>query len=245
MCKVMIIDDEKAIRSLLRITIEKLELGVEIVGEAASGIEAINTMDNYKPDILFVDIRMPFMDGIEFSKIVVKNYPSVKIIILSAFNDFEYARQCIGIGVCEYLLKPIVREEIRETLVNVIAQVKENNEEEEGDVVDDNNNAIQKIKNFITTNYQDPEINLTSIAQKFGFNSSYLSRLFKSKTGIGLNDFITQCRMEKAVNYAKKGNLMYITAKEVGIPDSNYFGKCFKKFTGKAYSEYVEENKDK
>ena len=67
MYKVMIIDDEKAIRSLLRITLEKENLNLNIVGEAASGIEAINTIDNYKPDIAFVDIRMPFMDGIEFS----------------------------------------------------------------------------------------------------------------------------------------------------------------------------------
>lgn len=59
MYKVMIIDDEKAIRSLLRITLEKENLNLNIVGEAASGIEAINTIDNYKPDIAFVDIRMP------------------------------------------------------------------------------------------------------------------------------------------------------------------------------------------
>ena len=56
---------------------------------------------------------MPFMDGIEFSKIAIKRYPDLKIIVLSAFSDFEYARECIGIGVCEYLLKPVGSEEIR------------------------------------------------------------------------------------------------------------------------------------
>ena len=56
----------------------------------------------------------------------------------------------------------------------------------------------------------------------------------------GLNDFLINCRMEKAIYYAKNGNLMYITAKKVGIPDPNYFGKCFKKHTGMAYSEYMK-----
>ena len=239
MYNVMIIDDERAIRNLLRITIEKENPDLFIAGEAASGIEAINTIDIYRPDIAFVDIRMPFMDGIEFSKLAMKRYPKLKIIILTAFNDFEYARQCIGIGVCEYLLKPISREEIREVLVKLMKEIKEEEPEEEWDEeIENSSSSILKMKEYIENNYQNPEINLTSIAQKYGFNSSYLSRMFKNKTGIGLNDFLTQCRMEKAVNSARKGKLMYITAKEVGIPDPNYFSKCFKKYTGKKYSDY-------
>ena len=240
MYKVMIIDDEKAIRSLLRITLEKENLNLNIVGEAASGIEAINTIDNYKPDIAFVDIRMPFMDGIEFSKLAIKRYPKLKIIILTAFNDFEYARECIGIGVCEYLLKPISRTEIRSILVKLTKEIDEERVDEEWEEAEGGSNSILRIKEYIENNYQDPEINLTSIAQKHGFNASYLSRMFKNKTGKGLNDFLTQCRMEKAMICAKKGKLMYITAKEVGIPDPNYFSKCFKKFTGKIYSEYTK-----
>lgn len=242
MCKVMIIDDERAIRNLLKISLEKENLGLEIVGEAASGIEAINTIDNYKPDIAFVDIRMPFMDGIEFSKLAIKRYPKLKIIILTAFNDFEYARKCVGIGVFEYLLKPISREEIRETLIKIIAEIKAEQPEVEEEVVqEDSNHTITQIKEYINNNYQDAEINLTSIAQLFGFNASYLSRAFKLKTGIGLIEYLTQCRMEKAIVCAKKGILMYVTAKEVGIPDPNYFGKCFKKYTGMVYSEFVNK----
>ncbi len=243
MYKVMIIDDEKAIRNLLRITLEKESPDLHIVGEAASGIEAINTIDTYRPDIVFVDIRMPFMDGIEFSKLAIRRYPNLKIIILTAFDDFEYAKECIGIGVCEYLLKPISREEIRKALNKVTAQLDKlfppKEEEEERT---ENKNSMDQVREYIYDNFKNPEINLTSIAQYFGFNSSYLSRIFKQKSGIGLNDYLTKCRMECAISYAKKGELMYLTAKEVGIPDPNYFGKCFKKYTGKAYSEYAEIN---
>src|SRR5690554_6062100 len=137
MYKVMIIDDERSFRSLLRNIIEKENVGVEVAGEAAGSIEAINTIDEIKPDIAFVDIRMPFMDGIEFSKIAIKRYPDLKIIVLSAFSDFEYARECIGIGVCEYLLKPVGSEEIRKTLLKVINYIELKKTSEEKLLKDD------------------------------------------------------------------------------------------------------------
>lgn len=107
MYRVMIIDDEQKIKNLLKLTIKWEMLGFEVVGEASSGIEAINTIDELNPDVLFVDIRMPFMDGIEFAKLAIERYPYLKIVMLTAFNDFDYARECIGIGVTNYLLKPI------------------------------------------------------------------------------------------------------------------------------------------
>lgn len=271
MYKVMIIDDEKSIRNLLKITVNWEALGLEIVGEAASGIEAINTIDEYRPDVVFVDIRMPFMDGIEFSKLAIKRYPRLKIIVLTAFDEFEYARTCIGIGVMEYLLKPIVREDIARVCEKVVAQLNALVPLQESDALQDAaflhgaaslqgtvtlqgtaslqevrnleaGNDIKKIKEYINKHYNDSELNLTAIAQEFGFNSSYLSRRFKADVGISLIDYLTKCRMEKAMEYAKRNVLMYITAKEVGIPDPNYFGKCFKKYTGKSYSEMLKVN---
>ena len=94
MYKVMIIDDESAIRKLLRLRIDWSEFNMEIAGEAESGIEAINSIDEIKPDICFVDIRMPFMDGIEFAKLAIKRYPKLKIVILTAYDDFSYFSIC-------------------------------------------------------------------------------------------------------------------------------------------------------
>jgi YesN/AraC family two-component response regulator len=241
----MIIDDERPLRNLLRNIIEKEEdLDVEVAGEAAGSIEAINTIEEIKPDIAFVDIRMPFMDGIEFSKIAMRRYPDLKIIVLSAFSDFECARECIGIGVCDYLLKPINSKEIRKTLLKVINDINLKKSSEEKLLTDDDyqmvhkNDTVCKIKKYIEENYEQPDLNVASIAQIFGFNASYLSRLFKAETDSNLIDYINECRMKKAIEYAKKGTLMYITAKNVGIPDPNYFGKCFKKYTNKNYSEF-------
>lgn len=243
MYKVMIIDDEKSLRNLLKITVDWEKLGLEVKGEASSGIEAINIIDEIRPDIVFVDIKMPFMDGIEFSKIAIKQYPHMKIIVLTAMNEFEYARKCVGIGVCEYLTKPIVRTEVTNTLQRIVSELSERKAEEikENPPERPAFSGMNRICDFIKENYKNSEINLTYAANKFGFNPSYLSRRFKEDIGMSFIDYVTKCRMEKALEYLRMKTAMYITAREVGIPDPNYFSKCFKKYTGKSYTEKMKE----
>ena len=245
MYKVMIIDDEKSLRNLLKLTVNWNQLGLEVCGEASSGIEAINIIDELRPDIVFVDIKMPFMDGIEFSRIAIKQYPRLKIVVLTAMNEFEYARQCVGIGVKEYLTKPIVRSEVNETLQRLVRELDESAASESQREVNERSSVsyggMNNICTFIKENYKNSEINLTYVANKFGFNPSYLSRKFKEETGMSFIDYVTRCRMEKALELLQMKMAMYITAKEVGIPDPNYFSKCFKKYTGKSYSEMMKE----
>ncbi|MDO5559444.1 MAG: response regulator [Oscillospiraceae bacterium] len=240
MYRVMIIDDERSLRNLLKLTIKWDDYGLVVAGEAESGIEAINIIDEVKPDIIFVDIRMPFMDGIEFSKLAMKQYPDLKIIILTAFNDFEYARQCIGIGVCEYLTKPIVRNEVTQAIEKIVSELNSRNPKEKTDEGGDIPGSMKKICTYIKENFTNPQLNLTVTANRFGFNPSYFSRRFKESVGMSFVDYVTRCRMEKAMEYLHNKTAMYITAREVGIPDPNYFSKCFKKFTGKAYTELMK-----
>lgn len=242
MYKVMIIDDEKALRNLLKRAIPWGELGLEVVGEAASGIEAINTIDEIKPDITFVDIRMPFMDGIEFSKLAIERYPELKILILTAFDDFKYAKECIGIGVFEYLLKPIVRKDICEVLERVTKQLDKRQKEEKIEERGTTQHVkIAEVQEYLRRHYAEPGLNLTFTAKLFGFNASYFSRKFKEETGKSFVDFLTAVRIQQACILGRAGELMYITAEKVGIPDPNYFGKCFKKHQGISYSEYTKQ----
>ena len=241
MFKVMLIDDEEAVRLLLRNSIAWGKFDMEIAGEAASGIEAINTIDEIKPDLAFVDISMPFMNGIEFTKLAMERYPKLRIIILTAFDQFEYARECIGLPVLEYMLKPIVRAEINETLERIRPTLAELKGEENETVEEIGSQSIQKIRAYIEESFTDPGINLSSVANKFGFNASYLSRKFKNETGQSFIEFLTACRMDKAIELAGGNEKMFCTATAVGIPDPNYFGRCFKKYTGKNYSEYTRE----
>lgn len=245
MYRVMIIDDEQSARNLLKISVNWKDLSMEIAGEAASGIEAINIIDEVRPHIAFVDISMPFMNGIEFTKIATERYPDLMIIILTAFDDFEYARQCIRLPVFDYMLKPIVREDILENLKKVKAILDSKNISEEADSSEDvdGESSIEQIKKYINDHYDDSSLNLTSVAQEFCFSSSYLSRKFKQEAGVNFIEYLTSCRMKKAMEIATTGQKMFNAAQAVGIPDPNYFGKCFKKHTGKSYSEYQAELK--
>ena len=245
MYKVMIIDDEVALRNLLKETISWQDKNLEVVGEAASGSEAINIIDDLNPDIVFVDIRMPFMDGIEFSRLAIKRYPKLKILILTSFDDFSYAKKCIGIGITEYLLKPIVKNEIENVLESVTKQLDEEKTQDETSEIDElvgilDNVKMKDVEMYLKKNYQDSNLNLTSVAQKFGFNTSYLSRKFKEKRGYGFVEYLIAIRMKQAEKLATQGELMYRTAEKVGIPDPNYFGKSFRKYHGISYSECIK-----
>ena len=242
MYRVMIIDDEMSARRLLQVSIDWESLDMELVGEAASGIEAINIIDELQPDIVFVDICMPFMNGIEFTQVATKRYADLVIVILTGFDDFEYARQCVRLPVVEYMLKPIVRQEVTEVLTKIKEKLDQHNSRTQEIGQDITPSAIEQIMQYLRDNYTDSSINLTSVAQQFGFNSSYLSRKFKQETRKSFVEFLMSCRMERAIGLAGTGKKMFCTANDVGIPDPNYFGRCFKKYTGISYSEYVSAN---
>lgn len=237
MYRVMIVDDERAIRNVLINAIRWKDYDMEVVLQAESGIEAINTMDDYRPHVAFVDIRMPFMNGIEFSKLARDRYPHLKIVILTAYDEFEYAKECIGIGVWEYILKPIKREDIHKTLSVIKERLEKEREPEEteepGEIA-----ISQKILDYIGLHYAEEDINLTKAAIFFGYHPSYLSRRIKMETGKTFTEHLMHRRMEDAKKLAKKGMVMYLTARKVGITDPNYFSKCFKKYVGINYSEY-------
>ena len=241
----MIIDDEESARKLMRAGIKWDTLNMEVVGEAASGIEAINIIDDVKPDIAFVDISMPFMDGIEFTKTATDRYPNLIIIIMTAINQFEYARKCVSLPVFDYMLKPMVRAEISDVLERAKKRLDESKDSWEDSKAEietensDENNSTELIKKYVEDNFTDSMLNLTFLAQYFGFSASYLSRKFKQDTGKNFVEYLNDLRMKKAVKIAKSNIKMYQIAAEVGIPDPNYFSKCFKKYTGMSYSDYI------
>ena len=243
--RVMIIDDEESARKLMRAAINWGELDMEVVGEAASGIEAINVIDDLKPDIAFVDISMPFMDGIEFTQTATDRYPNLVIIIMTAINQFEYARRCVSLPVFDYMLKPMVRTEITKVLERAKKMLDESNDSweelksESTGASSEESNTTELIKKYVEENFADSKLKLAYIAKHFGFSASYLSRKFKQETGINFIEYLTNLRMKKAMNIARTNVKMYQAAAEVGIPDPNYFSRCFKKYAGMSYSEYV------
>ncbi|MGP7817417.1 response regulator transcription factor [Niallia sp. 01092] len=125
MKKVLIIDDEVQIRKGLRMKVNWVDLGLEILGEASNGLEALSLLERQSVDIVVTDVKMPVMDGIEFVKHCHQNYPTVKIIVLSGYNEFEYARSAMREGVKHYLLKPVAPNELADALEKVRTELDE------------------------------------------------------------------------------------------------------------------------
>lgn len=120
MWKVLIADDEPKIRQGLKNTLEMFNLPITVCAEAKNGLEALDKAMEYHPDILLVDICMPRLGGIQFLEELKKLSMDSRIIIISGFNEFAYAKKAISLGVSHYLLKPISDEELKEALENVI-----------------------------------------------------------------------------------------------------------------------------
>ena len=130
MIKVFLVEDEVVVRNGIKNGVDWESEGFDFVGEAGDGELAYPIIKEKAPDILITDIKMPFMDGLELSKAVKKDFPNIKIIILSGHNEFQYAKEAIQIGIVEYLLKPISSVKLLET-VNVIAQKVRKEREEQ------------------------------------------------------------------------------------------------------------------
>jgi len=122
--KVLIVDDEKLVRNLLKMRIKWEEFGMKIVGEASSSKEALELVETFKPDIIFTDICMPVMNGIELSKVIAEKHPNIKIVIITGYDRFDYAKTSIKLGVFDYLLKPINGEEIRRVAEKLREKIK-------------------------------------------------------------------------------------------------------------------------
>ena len=119
MLKIFLAEDEVVIRETIKKMIPWEELGFELVGEAADGEMALPLLIRQKPDLLITDIKMPFMDGLTLAQLAKKEIPGLKVVILSGYDDFNYAKQAIGIGVEDYLLKPITKNALIERLSEI------------------------------------------------------------------------------------------------------------------------------
>ena len=127
--KVFICEDESIVREGLRDMIPWEKYGFEFVGDAPDGEMALPMIRKLKPDVIITDITMPFMDGLSLCRIVMGELPNTKIIIISGYSDFEYARKAIELGVEQYLLKPVTRADMIKALEGIKQKITEESEQ--------------------------------------------------------------------------------------------------------------------
>lgn len=119
MYRLLIVDDEELVREAIKEQMDWEKLGFRCVGDCEDGEEALAFVEREAPDIVLTDIGMPFMDGLELTRELSRRYPHVKVVILTGYDDFEYAQQAVRLQAVDYILKPITSAELEAVLVKL------------------------------------------------------------------------------------------------------------------------------
>lgn len=243
MYKVLIVDDELTIRYGLRHYFSWNQIGFEVVGDCENGRQALDYCQNNPVDVILSDIKMPIMNGLELSRELHSQKSSIKVIILSGYREFEFAREALRYDVKYYLLKPTKYEE----LCQVFTEVKEllDNERGASEAWPGNETLgngyyekmVTMVKAYVHANYQTAT--LENASQLVHFNPNYLSKLFKDVTGENFSDFLLRVRMDKAVALLTDATYKtYQISELIGYSNPKNFTRTFKKYYGVTPKEF-------
>lgn len=186
--KILIVDDEIITIKMLKTLIDWEKLGLELIGYANDGVQAYDILKNQKVDIILSDIRMANMNGIKLIKKVSNLYEDVKFILMSAYADFEYAKEAMQLGCSNYILKPIDEIELENTLRKVIEEIR--GKEDKKRIVD---SSIKKLQLFELYKYMKFGKNINSVLKdvnsyKIDFNNYYIVLIQQENSS--MNDYM-------------------------------------------------------
>lgn len=265
MFTIAIIDDEKWIRKLIRKLMPADQFPIKTIGEAEDGEEGLELLRRCRPDIVITDIRMPMLSGLDLIQTIQTALPQSEIIIISGYDNFEYAQKAIKLGVIDFLMKPIEEAELHKAIGNAVRKLNMRNQQalekhnlqrkvkrlsadfvqlDCGDFSEIRNDKVRQALQHIHEHFSEP-ISLTSVCDTVVINQSYFSEQFKKEMGIGFNHYLQNLRIERAATLLRQrpdltvGDIAGIT----GFQDPNYFCRVFKKHMQVTPQEYRDKNK--
>ena len=254
----LIAEDNEVVRKGL-VSIDWSKVGIDTVLTAKNGLETMDYLRKGDVDIIVSDIRMPGLTGLQLAEYIQSASLETKIILITGYSEFEYAKKAVRYHVFDYILKPIKPNE----LINCVVAAKTQLEKEryrnaifekysqkainysiEERVIDefrDVDTKVLEILRYITRNYQE-DISLGLLAEKYYFSPVYLSRLIKKETGYCFSDILTCIRILNALELFRKGkHRIQEVCEKVGFKDQRYFSQVFKKIFGCTPSEYCKD----
>lgn len=227
MKRILLVDDEQTSSDIIRFFINKNKLPLEIVGEARNGKDAVAKILSHTPDIVFLDIEMPGLNGLEVMEVVNNkvNY-KVDFIIITAFDTFTYAQQAIRLGVRDFLLKPVMYDQFCETMKRVVGYEYFDNP------------LFNQLMAYVDENYMR-DISLSECAEMFNMSQSNIARLCKKYLNMSFTEYYNDVRINKARVMVEEGKSIKDAAASVGYNNLNYFYRIFKKKFGVTPKEYI------
>lgn len=176
--RVLLVDDEEEIRAGISRKIDWDSLGFTLAGEADNGEEALELAELVRPDVVLTDIKMPFMDGLELCRRLKRVLPAAKTVVFSGFDDFEYARKAVGMGVSEYIMKPINAQEMSGVLLRLKDQL-------------DQQQAERRDMESLRRRYEES----LPVLRELFIPGCWTARSGRSRSGTGRPDMRSRCRM--------------------------------------------------
>ena len=256
MYKVMIVDDEPIIVEGLSRSIAWDKWNCKVVATAHDGLEGKKSIEEYRPDIIFMDINMPEMDGLSMIAAIKSQFPNLQICVLTGFRDFEYAREAIRLGVTRFLLKPSNMDELEEAISAMCANLKKkaitgeeetaSSENSEGQAAADEDKKesasssfiVKNALTYIEENYKQ-KLTLGEVAEKTYVSQWHLSKVLNRHTGQSFSDILNHTRIEHAKELLKDPSLRIgDISEQVGFLDLAHFSRVFKKQEGVSANEY-------
>lgn len=240
--KLLIADDEDPIRNGIAKYIQLHTDRFDKIYLAANGREALDTIFRAKPDIMFLDVQMPMMTGIEVMQEARRADTLPYTMILSAYEEFKYCQQALRLGAREYLLKPVRSSGLLQMANRAADELFGGEEEIQIDSAEEKNVLVELAREYVEEHYYE-NLMLTDVAQKAGISAGYLSTLFQRQLSRGFVDYLNEIRIEHACAYLRQNYLKtYEIAYKVGFRDEKYFSRVFKKIKGLSPSEYRKQN---
>lgn len=207
MINVLIVDDEPFIRQGLILLIDWNALGFQICGQASNGIQALECIEKLQPDLIISDIKMPEMDGLQLAKVLYEQYDrEIKLVLLSGFYEFKYAKQAIKYKVNDYILKPIIKDELLQVLASFKKTFRERAEEKRQQEKQEQIVVAQHVQSLLLgTANRD---NLLSVQSQFGNANKFRCIMIETESGSEHQQAQWCLQVEAIVSHNARGHAL-------------------------------------
>ena len=247
MYRVILVDDERLILRGLSTVVPWAEMGCEVAGTAHDGAGGLALIRDLRPDIVLTDIRMPNMDGLTMLAAIRSEFPEIQMSVLTAYRDFEYARQAITLGVCRYLLKPSNLEELKDAVREMVSRLdamprlKDDHAEDET-AKEAGNHLVKAALSYMKEHCTEQHLSLSDVADHVYVSQWHLSKLLNRETNQSFFDLLGNMRIARAKKLLADPALrIHEIAEIAGFSDVAHFSRSFKKLTGFTPGEYRDQ----
>lgn len=247
--KAIVVEDEKRARETIKNLLSKMEIPVSVVGEADNAEDGMKLIYEKLPDVVFADIRMGEMTGIEMIRRLNEKKVETKYVIISGYSDFKYAQQCIELGVIGYILKPVTYEDIDHMVMKLHGKISGNSLNPEikkqlpvldlHKLESENESLlIKKAVRFVNENMGVP-CRLSEVARVLKVSPEHLSRMFHQEMNMTFTDYVKIVKVDYSINLLKKTDMrINEVARSVGYENEKYFHNIFKDAIGVTPNQY-------